>query len=75
MNIFDIYLEKIKSIIINLQKNNQIILPENFNGINAEIPPLKFDYIVMNHSINHFYSGRFECKRNNFFSNSLKLCT
>ena len=43
MNIFDIYLEKIKSIIINLQKNNQIILPENFNGINAEIPPLKFD--------------------------------
>ena len=43
MNIFDTYLEKIKSIVINLQKNNQIIIPENFNGINAEIPPEKFD--------------------------------
>ncbi len=43
MNIFDTYLEKIKSIVINLQKNNQIIIPENFNGINAEIPPVKFD--------------------------------
>ena len=43
MNIFEIYLEKIKSIIGELQKNNKIIVPDNFNGINAEIPPLKFN--------------------------------
>mgnify|MGYP001196690532 CR=1 FL=1 len=43
MNIFDIYLEKIRSIVINLQKNNQLIAPENFDGISAEIPPIKFD--------------------------------
>ena len=27
----------------NLSKKNQIIVPENFNGINAEIPPAKFN--------------------------------
>ena len=43
MNIFDIYLEKIKSIVINLKKNNQLIAPENFDGISSEIPPIKFD--------------------------------
>ncbi len=43
MNIFEIYLEKIKSIISELQKHNKIIVPDNFNGINAEIPPLKFN--------------------------------
>ena len=43
MNIFEIYLEKIKSIISELQKNNKIIVPDNFNGINAEIPPQKFN--------------------------------
>ena len=43
MNIFEIYLEKIKSIIGELQKNNKIIVPDNFNGINAEIPPQKFN--------------------------------
>ena len=43
MNIFDIYLEKIKSIVLNLQKNNQLIAPENFDGISAEIPPIKFN--------------------------------
>ena len=43
MNIFEIYLEKIKSIISELQKNNKIIVPDNFNGINAEIPPPKFN--------------------------------
>ncbi len=42
MNIFEIYLEKIKSIISELQKDNKIIVPDNFNGINAEIPPPKF---------------------------------
>ena len=43
MNIFELYLDKIKSIIIDLNKNNQLEVPESFNGINAEIPPLKFD--------------------------------
>ena len=43
MNIFELYLDKIKSIIIELSKKNQLILPESFNGINAEIPPPQFD--------------------------------
>ena len=43
MNIFDTYLEKIKSILSELQKDNKIIAPSNFNGINAEIPPPKFN--------------------------------
>ena len=43
MNIFELYLDKIKSVIVDLNKNNQLEIPENFNGINAEIPPPKFD--------------------------------
>ena len=43
MNIFDLYLEKIKSIIIDLGKKKKIIVPETFDAINAEIPPPKFD--------------------------------
>ena len=43
MNIFELYLDKIKSIIVQLSKKNQLIVPESFNGINAEIPPPKFD--------------------------------
>ena len=43
MNIFEIYLDKIKSIIIDLDKKGDLVIPENLNGINAEIPPLKFD--------------------------------
>ncbi len=43
MNIFELYLDKIKSIIVDLSKNNQLEIPESFNGINAEIPPPKFD--------------------------------
>ena len=43
MNIFEIYLEKIKSILSELKKDNKIIVPDNFNGINAEIPPPKFN--------------------------------
>ena len=35
MNIFEIYLEKIKSILSELKKDNKIIIPDNFNGINA----------------------------------------
>ena len=40
MNIFELYLDKIKSIIVDLSKEGRIIIPETFNGINAEIPPL-----------------------------------
>ena len=43
MNIFELYLDKIKSIIVELSQKNQLIVPESFNGINAEIPPPKFD--------------------------------
>ena len=43
MNIFELYLEKIKSIIIDLNKHDELLIPETFNGINAEIPPSKFD--------------------------------
>ena len=43
MNIFEIYLEKIKSILSELKKDNKIIVSDNFNGINAEIPPPKFN--------------------------------
>ena len=43
MNIFELYLDKIKSLIVELIIKNQLIVPESFNGINAEIPPPKFD--------------------------------
>ena len=43
MNIFELYLDKIKSILVDLNKKNELIIPETFNGINAEIPPSKFD--------------------------------
>ena len=43
MNIFDLYLDKIKDVLSSLSKNNEIILPESLEGINAEIHPAKFD--------------------------------
>jgi len=43
MNIFELYLDKIKTIIIDLSKKGELIIPETFHGINAEIPPAKFD--------------------------------
>ena len=43
MNIFELYLDKIKSTIVELSKKGEIIIPETLNGINAEIPPSKFD--------------------------------
>ena len=43
MNIFELYLEKIKSIIIDLSKRDELLIPETFNGINAEIPPSNFN--------------------------------
>ena len=43
MNIFESYLDKIKSILIDLNKKGELIIPKTFNGINAEIPPANFD--------------------------------
>ncbi len=43
MNIFDDYLEKIKKTLIDLSKEDKIVLPDNLNGINTEIPPSKFN--------------------------------
>ena len=43
MNIFQTYLEKIHKVIIELANNNKIIIPKSLAGINAEIPPEKFD--------------------------------
>jgi arginyl-tRNA synthetase len=43
MNIFDIYLEKIKNLIKKLNNDKLIILPESLNGINVDIPPPNFD--------------------------------
>ena len=43
MNIFELYLDKIKFIILELSKKDQLVVPDTFNGINAEIPPPKFD--------------------------------
>ena len=43
MNIFELYLDKIKLIILELSKKDQLVIPDTFNGINAEIPPPKFN--------------------------------
>ena len=43
MNIFEHYLDKIKSTISDLSKKGELIVPDTFKGINAEIPPAKFD--------------------------------
>ena len=43
MNIFDQYLEKIKTIILNLSDKGEIILPDTLEGINTELPPKKFN--------------------------------
>ena len=42
MNIFDQYLDKIKKILIDLSKNEDLIIPNSLDGITAEIPPVKF---------------------------------
>ena len=46
MNIFENYLDKIKWILSDLNKQGELIIPENFNGINTEIPPAQFDYDI-----------------------------
>ena len=43
MNIFDQYLEKIKKILLDLNKNNDLILPDKLDGITVEKPPSKFN--------------------------------
>ncbi len=43
MNIFDLYIDKIKKILLDLSKNGKLILPDRLDGINAEIPPIKFN--------------------------------
>ena len=39
MNIFDVYLNKIKNLIIKLNKDSLIEVPDSLNGINVDIPP------------------------------------
>ena len=43
MNIFEIYLKKIKDLIIGLSKEELIQIPKDLNSINVDIPPEKFD--------------------------------
>ena len=43
MNIFEIYLDKIKKILLDLSKQGNLIIPEELNGLTAEIPPPKFN--------------------------------
>jgi len=43
MNIFDIYLDKIKNLVLKLNAQGQIELPESLNNINVDIPPPNFD--------------------------------
>ena len=43
MNIFDLYLNKIITIIKKLNKEGLIELPKSLNGINVDIPPSNFD--------------------------------
>ncbi len=43
MNIFDLYLDKIKVLIIKLNKDGLIELPETLNSVNVDIPPPNFN--------------------------------
>jgi arginyl-tRNA synthetase len=43
MNIFDLYLDKIITLIKKLNKEGSIELPESLDGINVDIPPSNFD--------------------------------
>ena len=43
MNIFNDYLEKIKETILNLSQKGKLIVPDQLDGITAEIPPSKFN--------------------------------
>ena len=46
MNIFDLYLVRIKDIIEKLNKDKVIELPETLEGINVDIPPANFNYDI-----------------------------
>ncbi len=46
MNIFNIYLDKIKKIIIKLNKNGILEIPDSLNNINVDIPPQNFDFDI-----------------------------
>tara|TARA_Y100000590_G_scaffold457257_1_gene609521 strand:- start:593 stop:2323 length:1731 start_codon:yes stop_codon:yes gene_type:complete len=43
MNIFEIYRDYIISLVKNLSIQGTLKIPDNLNGINVDIPPLKFD--------------------------------
>ena len=43
MNIFENYSDKIKKILFDLSKKDELILPDKLNGITTEIPPSKFN--------------------------------
>ena len=43
MNIFDLYLEKILSLVKRLNTEGSLELPTSLNGINVDIPPANFD--------------------------------
>ena len=43
MNIFNIYLNKIKKIVLDQNKNGNLKVPENLDSINVDIPPKQFD--------------------------------
>tara|TARA_B100000315_G_scaffold259430_1_gene315465 strand:- start:182 stop:1915 length:1734 start_codon:yes stop_codon:yes gene_type:complete len=43
MNIFDIYLDKIKKLVIKLNEEGSIQIPNSLSGIDVEAPPPKFD--------------------------------
>ena len=43
MNIFNIYLNKIKKIVLDQNKNGNLKVPENLDSINVDIPPNQFD--------------------------------
>jgi arginyl-tRNA synthetase len=46
MNIFDLYLDKVKTLIKRLNEEGVLELPESLNGINVDIPPANFDYDI-----------------------------
>ena len=46
MNIFDIYLDKIKDLIKRLNNDKLIELPDSLHNINVDIPPHNFDYDI-----------------------------
>ena len=43
MNIFDIYLERIKKLLLILKSNGEIEIPDVLDGINVDAPPHNFD--------------------------------